>query len=158
MVIGDETEWRVLRDEWGKLWLETAGGERREVSAVRMFPISDPEHWISLLDTSGKELHCIHSLNDLNQASRSVLEQELAARDFFPVIEQVLHVSSLSEPCEWTVVTDRGPTRFVLKSEEDVRRLGPHQAYIVDSHGIRYMIRDSRKLDAKSRRHVEWYL
>ncbi|MFM2096929.1 MAG: hypothetical protein RIS70_4053, partial [Planctomycetota bacterium] len=100
----------------------------------------------------------IHSLNDLNQASRSVLEQELAARDFFPVIEQVLDVSSLSEPCEWTVVTDRGPTRFVLKSEEDVRRLGPHRAYIVDSHGIRYMIRDSRQLDAKSRRHVEWYL
>lgn len=158
MITGNLHDLTITRDEWGKLWLQSPEGERREVSAVRMFPISDPQHWISLVDQSGKELHCVRSLTELAGEARRVVEEDLAARDFFPVIEQVLHVSSLAEPCEWTVVTDRGPTRFVLKSEDDVRRLGPHRAYIVDSHGIRYMIKDARELDAKSRRHVEWYL
>jgi hypothetical protein len=56
------------------------------------------------------------------------------------------------------VETDRGPTRFVLKSEDDVRRIGDHQIVIVDAHGTRYHIPDINAVDAKSRRIVEWYV
>jgi hypothetical protein len=56
------------------------------------------------------------------------------------------------------VETDRGPTRFVLKSEEDVRRIGDEQILILDAHGTRYHIPDLSKMDVKSRRIVEWYV
>jgi hypothetical protein len=69
-----------------------------------------------------------------------------------------VRVSGNSEPCDWQVETDRGPTRFVLESEEDVRRIGEIQILIVDDHGTRYHIPDINAVDNKSRRIVEWYV
>ena len=54
--------------------------------------------------------------------------------------------------------TDHGPSTFQINSEEDVRRLEPHQASILDSHGVRYLIRDVRRLDAASRRILDHFL
>jgi hypothetical protein len=89
---------------------------------------------------------------------RELLETSLAQREFMPEILRVLYVSSIMEPCDWEVITDRGPTRFVLKSEDDVRRLGPFSGIIVDAHGVRYLVRDTRKLDVYGRRALEQYI
>ena len=40
-----------------------------------------------------------------------------------PEIRASSRVSSFATPCTWTVATDRGDTEFVLKGEEDIRRL-----------------------------------
>ena len=40
--------------------------------------------------------------------------------------------------------TDRGETTFLLDSEDDVRRLGDYKALFIDTHGIRYLIPDTR--------------
>ena len=53
------------------------------------------------------------------------------------------------------VETDRGATSFLLESEDDVRKLGPHRVMIADSNGIRYTIPDVRKLDSHSQRIVQ---
>ena len=149
----------VQRNAWGKLVLTDDRGENAvEVNPVRMFPISDPQHWVSLCTADGHEVLCIEDMLSLDETIRHMLEDELSSHEFIPVIQRVYSVSSLSEPCEWDVQTDRGRTRFVLNSEDDVRRLGPHRAFIVDSHGIRFLIRDARQLDVTSRRYVEWYL
>ncbi|HEY2893827.1 MAG TPA: DUF1854 domain-containing protein, partial [Pirellulales bacterium] len=71
---------------------------------------------------------------------------------------RILRVPVDAEPTQWEVETDRGPTRFVLNSNDDVRRLGPHRALVIDSHGIRYLIDDVRQLDHLSRRIIERYL
>ena len=57
------------------------------------------------------------------------------------------------------VVTNRGPTTFLMEdSDNDVRRLGPNRILLVDIHGIRYLIADTRRLDAASRRILDRYL
>jgi len=56
------------------------------------------------------------------------------------------------------VETDRGRTTFQLNSEDDVRRIEPDQASIVDTHGIRYLIMSVRELDGASRRILEYFL
>ena len=61
------------------------------------------------------------------------------------------------DPSEWHVETNRGPTSFLLDSEDDVRRLGPFKALFIDSHGIRYLIPDTRELDYASRRILDRY-
>ncbi len=54
--------------------------------------------------------------------------------------------------------TDRGPTKFVLKSDSDVRRLDNNRAMVIDAHGIHYLIPDTDALDRHTRRILERYL
>ena len=86
------------------------------------------------------------------------IEEELARREFVPVIRRILRVSAAVEPSEWDVETDRGPTSFVLDSEDDVHELDEYRALVTDAHGIRYLIPDVRRLDAHSRHLLERFL
>ena len=53
----------LLKDERGQLTLLDAAGRRHEnVEPIRAFPISDPEHWISLCDPNGREIVQIRDL------------------------------------------------------------------------------------------------
>jgi hypothetical protein len=146
-------------DAWGRLVLVDAHGrEHVGVEPVRAFPISAPRHGISLLDAEGHELLWINDLDQVPRPIRELIEHDLARREFMPVLRRIVKVSAQAEPCEWQVETDRGPTRFVLGRDDDVRRLAEHGALITDSHGIRYLIPDLRTLDAASRRFLERYL
>lgn len=154
-----EPDLKLAHDAWGRLVL-TLGDDvvHQGVIPIRAFPISDPAHWVALCDAEGRELACIPDLQTLTPETRELLEEELARREFVPVIQRVLQVSSYLEPAEWAVETNRGRTRFVLKSEDDVRRLGPFSAMIQDAQGIRYLVPDTRDLDPYSRRAVDRYL
>jgi hypothetical protein len=147
------------QDPWGRLVLTDENGlEHVGVLPVRAFPIRHPTGWIVLCDAEGRELRCIGDPAALPDHLRGLVEDELARREFVPVIRRVRNVSSYLEPAEWEVDTDRGPTRFVLKTEDDVRRLGPYRALILDAQGIRYLVYDTRELDPYGRRAVERYL
>lgn len=149
----------LLKDERGQLTLLDAAGQRHEnVEPIRAFPISDPEHWISLCDPNGREIVQIKDLAELSDEQRTLLLSELTRREFVPVIRRIVSISSLAEPCEWFVETDRGPTSFVLNSDEHVRKLGQDRALILDSHGLRYLVPDAKQLDAHSRRLLSRYL
>jgi hypothetical protein len=152
----DMTALTFERDEWGRLVLKTGDGKSYVgVEPVRCFPLSDPEKAIALLDPEGKEILTLPDMDSLNLAARDSLRSELAARDFVPVIQKVVSASNPSPPCQWSVQTDRGATSFLLESEDDVRKLGPHRVMIADSNGIRYTIPDVRKLDSHSQRIVQ---
>jgi len=145
-------------DEWGRLVLTDEGRRQVGVEAVRGFPISDPGHGIALVDADGRERAWIESLDQLPEAERQLLEQELARREFIPVLRRVLRVSGVAEPTVWNAETDRGRVEFTVNNEDDVRRLNAKQALIVDSHGIRYLIPDTGALDATTRGILERYL
>lgn len=148
----------LSRDPFGQLVLINAEGERFSgVVPLRMFPFSDRDHWISLVGPDNKELTLIEDPAELPANIRKLIEQELADREFLPVIEQITHITSDVEPAEWQVQTDRGPARFVLKSEDDIRTLSLGQLLIVDATGQRYIVPDYRKLDSYSRRVMEEY-
>jgi hypothetical protein len=146
-------------DAWGRLVLIDADGAQFDgIGLVRIFPITDPDHWIAICDSAGHELGCIEDPRQLSPPVRQVLDEELAQREFLPVIQRIVKVSADVDPCEWHVETDRGHTRFLVNSEEDVRRLGANRTVVVDSHGIRYLIPDTHALDATSRRVLDRYL
>jgi len=107
----------LAHDAWGRLVMIDAHGERHvDVEPARAFPISDPEHWISICDAEGRELACVEDLADLAPSVRQVLVDDLARREFVPVIERVYHVSTDNDPSEWDVQTDRGRTRSTAKT------------------------------------------
>ena len=149
----------VFKDDRGQFTVVDAAGRRHDnIEPIRAFPISDPEHWISLCDPNGKEVVHVRDLNELPVEQRELLLSELTRREFVPVIRRIESISSLAEPCEWFVETDRGPTSFVLNSDEHVRKLGQDRALILDSNGLRYLVPDAKQLDAHSRRLLSRYL
>lgn len=149
----------LVRDQWGQLIFVAAKGETfGNVTPVALFPISGPESWISIRSADGIELACIEDPRTLPADVWQLLKEDLSRREFVPTIRRIVRVSGNTEPCEWQVETDRGPTRFVLKSDEDVRRIGDHEILILDAHGTRYHIPDLTAVDVKSRRIVEWYV
>ena len=147
-------------DAWGQLVLVCADGRRFVgVETARAFPISGPEGFISICDAEGHELTCVADPGALRPEVRRILEEELSRREFVPVVQRIERVLAEHDPSEWQIVTDRGPTTFLMEdSDNDVRRLGINRILLVDTHGIRYLIPDTRQLDAASRRILERYL
>jgi hypothetical protein len=146
-------------DAFGRLVLTTPAGEQfTGVTPTRGFPFSAPGECISFCDDNGRELFFLPDLALLAPPVRELLEVDLARREFIPVIRAIYSVSAGAEPTDWHVETDRGPTRFVLTSEDSIRRMGPFGALITDSFGVRFRIDDSRNLDPASRRILRRYL
>lgn len=148
------------RNPHGRLVLTLPDGIAHEgVTPVRAFPIAAPGEGLSLLGTDGHELLWIERLGQLPGQARSLIEEELQVREFAPRIEKIVAVSSFSTPSRWQVETDRGPTRFVLKAEEDIRRLAGRTHLLISGvDGLQFRISDSRTLDRHSRRLLERFL
>ena len=139
------------------VFVDAAGQRHAGVEPMRAFPITAPQQWIVICDAHGRELICLEDLEKVPESVRQVLKEELRKRDFIP---HILRINSAAgnNPSQWDVQTDRGPKTFLLKSDDDLRRLGKHRALLVDAYGIRYLVPDTRKLDGHSRRMLERYL
>jgi hypothetical protein len=150
----------LARDPFGKLVLTTRTGERFEgVVPVRAFPVQSPDDGIAIVDRDGHEVVWIDALAAVDEPARSLVADELATREFMPVIQRIVSVTSFSTPCTWAVVTDRGATEFVLRGDEDIRRIGSENSLLVaDTHGIQYLIRDQVALDAHSKKLLDRFL
>lgn len=147
------------RNAFGRLVLTDAEGVAHEgVVPVRAFPIAAPGEGLSLVSAEGRELTWIDRLDDLPPPQRALVDEELRSREFMPRIRRLLAVSSFSTPSTWTVDTELGATRFVLKGEEDIRRIGRAMLLIADSQGMQFMVRDLTALDRHSRRLLERFL
>jgi hypothetical protein len=153
------TTLQLIRDAHGQLQLTAADGSvHAGVVPVRAFPIAAPGEGIALVGADGHELAWIERLGDLPETTRQLVEEELASREFIPEIRRLRQVSTFAIPSTWEVETDRGETRFVLKGEEDIRRLGAATLLIGDSHGVQYLIRDLFSLDKTSRRLLDRFM
>ena len=153
------TLFELQRDAFGRLVLTDAQGQRHVgVLAVRAFPIGAPDEGVSLIDGEGHELAWVPRLGALDDARRTLVAEALEQREFMPVLQRLNGVSSFGTPSTWDVETDRGPTRFVLRGEEDIRRLGHGLLIVNDAHGVQYLIRDLLNMDRHSRKLLDRFL
>lgn len=150
----------LSRDSFGRLVHVGADGTPQVgVIPVRAFALTAPDYGIALMSAEGKELQWIESLDALPEASRKLIVEDLAQREFMPEIKRIVAVSSFATPSTWQVETDRGSTALILKSEDDIRRLrGPGALMVADSQGIHFLIRDRKMLDANSQRILKRFL
>ncbi|QXL83453.1 DUF1854 domain-containing protein [Comamonas sp. NLF-1-9] len=150
----------LQRNAHGRLVLHLAdGSEHVGVTPVRAFPIAAPDEGLSLVGPEGKELIWIERLADLPAPVRALVEEDLRVRELVPEIRRIVSVSSFSTPSTWQVQTDRGTTSFVLKGEEDIRRLAERtHLRISASDGLQLQIPDLRQLDKASRKLLERFL
>ncbi|WP_423679736.1 DUF1854 domain-containing protein [Undibacterium sp. WLHG33] len=153
------SKFELRRNSFGKLILTTEEGEVFEgVSPVRAFPIQSPLMSISMVQGDGREVAWIDQLSDLSDDTKNLVLEELEGREFMPEIQQILDVTSFALPCTWKVLTDRGETEFVLKGDEDIRRIGGMSLLVTDNHGIQFLIRDMFSMDKHSRKILDRFL
>lgn len=152
-------DFQLTRNQAGRLVLTLADGVVHEgVLPVRAFPVHAPNNYLALVGTEGKELVWIDRLDNLADDVRTLILEEIASREVMPTILSIANVSTYSTPSTWDVVTDRGSTKFVLKGEEDIRRLVGTALIITDSHGMRFYLADMAHLDKNSRRMLDRFL
>ncbi len=150
---------QLSRNQFRQLVLVDANGiEHVDVRPVRAFPIQSPNDGISLVKENGAELAWIDHLADLPPAIRELIIEELEGREFMPEISRIVSVTSFATPCTWHVQTDRGDTNFVLKGDEDIRRIGKDSLLIADNHGIHFLIRNMFDIDKHSRKILDRFL
>ena len=153
-----DSDFELYRNRFGRLVLVQDGQTYEPVIPVRNFPISARAGAISLIGPDGSERVWLDSLDELPQPIRTLINDELASREFIPEIQRIHTVSSFATPSRWTVETNRGDTELVLKSEDDIRRLKPTMLLIVDINAVQFLIRDTLLLDKESRRLLDRFL
>ena len=149
----------LQRDAFGRWVLHMPDGTRHApVTALRAYPVSAPDEGVALMDGDGHEILWIDALSQLPPELRSQVIQALNEREFLPEILQLTDVGSFATPSTWSVLTDRGSTQFLLKGEEDIRRLTGTVLLINDANGVQFMIRDLAAMDKHSRKLLDRFL
>lgn len=149
----------LSKNAFGHLCLTDQSGKvHDQVVPVRAFPISNPGESIAIVDRDGHELIWLDKLEQASPESQQLIIAEFASREFMPVLTRINAVSTFTTPSTWQVETNRGPTEFTLRGEENIRRINPTTYLIADAHGVQYLIEDIKALDKYSRRLLDRFL
>ena len=140
------------------VWIEASGLRHEQVMVVRAYPVTAPEQGVGVMDAEGHELAWFERLDEVAEPLQARLREAIGEREFLPEILRLQAVSSLVTPSVWTVQTDRGEARFMLKGEEDIRRLTGKSLIVSDADGVQYLIRDPLALDKPSRKLLDRFM
>ena len=120
----------------------------------RLFPFSNKNMYITLLDAEEKEVALIRDFDEVDEASRKVLSDCFEDYYLIPEITRVCDVIVKNGTIKMVVETDRGKITFQIRNRHhDIKMFrGTGRIIIRDFNDNRYEIKDYRKLDAKSQR------
>ncbi len=150
---------KMYRNSSGRLVLTLPDDQIHEgVVPVRAFPVHAPDGCLALMSADGKELFWVETPAELPEDVFALVQEEISTRELMPEIHRITSVSTFSTPSTWSVETNRGTTQFILKGEEDIRRLFGSTLIITDSHGLRFLLRDMLALDKASRKILDRFL
>lgn len=156
----DVSKLRIFRQPAWTLRL-TIDGDRSyiRVKVVRAAPLSHPHQYISLLDSQDEEICMIDDLKQLDEATRSIINEELDRRYLTSTVQRVNSVRNEFGTSYWEVETNRGQREFVVQNvAENARWLGDHRLLLIDVDGNRFEIPRLDLLDKKSLALVEQVL
>lgn len=148
---------KLVSHDSGLALIDADGLRHNNIRPLRLFPLTDPKHWVAILGEAGQELACIEDLATLEAGQRQLLEAALAKRHFVPVIRRILAITRAADGHDWLVETDRGTTTFRIDTDESIHALGHGRLVIFDKLGTRYLVPKITDLDPQSRRRLERY-
>lgn len=124
-----------------------------ELEPRRLFPHTDTEHYVTLLNSKEKEVALIKDLGELDSDSRRALELCFKEYYLIPKISQVLHVEDKFGALKMRVMTDRGEISFRIRNRHsDIKMLGKSGRVLIrDSDDNRYEIPRYADLDRHSK-------
>ena len=157
----DEKNAKFIRTEGGFLSLKAAEQDYPRVLAVRMFPFTDPDRYISIRTTGehSKEIGIIEDMATLSKEVREIIEEQLDLRYFTPVITGINSIKDEYGYAYFDVMTDRGRCRFAIHmGGSDVVHLTETRIIITDIDENRFEIPDIMDLTPTERKKLDLFL
>lgn len=152
------SEDRIFRTDTYLVRIETADGRVFEdVEPHRLFPFSDPTHYVSFLEKGETEVALLTSLDMIDEASRRAVEECFMEYYLIPEITGIIHVVDNSSTFKWKVNTDRGVVEFQIRNRNSDIKQMDDVLLMRDSNDNRYRV-DLNKLDAKSMKKILSYI
>lgn len=135
----------------------TVGDERSyiRVRPVQASPMAYPNQYIALLDSKNEEVAFIEDMNDLDEVSKQVIEEEMARRYLKALVERIYSIQMEFGVAYWDVMTDRGRREFVIRGHDNTFWVTETRLLLTDVDGNRFEIIDYTKLDADSVKLIE---
>ena len=123
------------------------------------FPFQLTEEYIALQNEDKEEIGMIRRLSDLRQEDQKLVRDELAKKYFTPKIQKILTLTERFGTTRWTVETDKGEMRFIVKDTyKSMIRVSEDRLFVCDIDGCRYEIESLKGLDKKSFSRIELYV
>ncbi len=121
---------------------------------LRVHPLSDPDHYISIRESDpgwGKEHGLLRRWQQLDPESRALVQEHLERRYLHPILLAIHSVKDYGGVMVCEFETDRGVREVTLRDIRDnVVYLKDGRILLTDAEGNRYDIPDSKKLDLHS--------
>lgn len=125
----------------------------------RVFPLSEPERYLSVQDGAGKEVGILTELDGVEATSAQEIREHLDRRYYTPRIERILTLRQEAGMWRFVVETHRGPNEFFVRNWRDsANEISPRRWHIYSVDGGRFEIVDLEALDAQSRRLLDQLL
>ena len=125
----------------------------------RLFPVTNAEMFITLLDREEKEVAFVRDLQELDPASADELRKCFKEYYRIPKVTRLLESDEKFGSLTWRVETDRGIVSFRIRNRHsDIKCLDGKRVLIRDTNDNRYEIPDYTALDIHSRRLLFSYL
>jgi ATP-binding cassette subfamily B protein len=145
----EPTSTALLREASGSLGLMLDDRSYTDVAVLRAAPLSDPDRYVVFLGES--EIGVLRDPTKLDPWSRGVLADELRRCNLTAVIRRIDRLAHEADLSYLSVLTDRGPRDFAIRSaEENARWLGQRHVLFVDIDGNRFDIPNVEALDERS--------
>lgn len=129
------------------------------VSVVRLFPLSEPQRYLSVRTSDNKEVGVLRDAAELSAQGRQLVKEELERRYLVPAIQRVITVKERFGTLDWQVQTDRGERQFTTRNlRENMTQPSPNRYLLTDVDGNRYDVLNLNALDAASRSHLMRHL
>ncbi|MCQ2426800.1 MAG: DUF1854 domain-containing protein [Clostridia bacterium] len=131
--------------------LEMNGEVWENAELRRLFPISDRDHWISVIDKGEKEIAVIKSYSDLTEESAAAVKACFNDYYLIPKILKITECNDKTGMLKISAETDHGHTSFRVRNRHnDMKIYDPDRVIIRDSDDNRYEIESLGALDKKS--------
>lgn len=135
----------------GQLAMQTENGPVAVLVSL-CFPWTAPLQYLSLRNAEGEELYFLKSPDELDAASRKILEAEMIESTGIFQIESIQSLRKEIELRCWEVTTTRGPRSFQTELDEWPRELPDGSFLIEDLFGDLYLVAGLERLDPLSRK------
>lgn len=157
----DQSNAVFARTEGGFVSLECDGKKYDRIGVYRTFPVTDPEHYISIreADEKAKEIGMIENLETLPADTAEMLREQLRLRYFTPRIEKIMDIKDEYGYAYFHVLTNFGACRFTIHMGGDsVVSLTESRIMLTDLDGNRFEIPDIYKLSVGERKKLDLFI
>jgi hypothetical protein len=131
----------------------------QDLEPRKLFPVTNPDMYITLLDNDEKEVAFVRDLEELDAASAAVLKECFADYYRIPQITKLLSSNEKFGSLTWHVETDRGTVSFRIRNRHsDIKCMNGKRILVRDTNDNRYEIPDYTAMDAHSKHILFSYL